>query len=101
MLSGFVEWLMSHDDHELEQLVNRPPWMAQAACRGMPIRLFFLDRGDSTKEAKATCARCPVQSECLDYALEVGEKNMTGIWGGTSGRDRRLKKYPVAQKEAS
>lgn len=88
MQSGFVEWLMSHDDHELEQLVNRPAWMARAACRGMPIELFFPERGASTKEAKATCAGCPVQTDCLDYALEIGERNITGVWGGTSGREK-------------
>jgi WhiB family redox-sensing transcriptional regulator len=38
------------------------------------------------EEAKATCERCPVQVQCLEYALVVGETS--GIWGGKSERER-------------
>lgn len=37
--------------------------------------------------AKAVCKRCPVQPECLAYALERGEQ--WGVWGGTSEEERR------------
>lgn len=62
-------------------------WMANAACAGVDPDLFFPERGDSTREAKALCRRCDAQSDCLDYALTQGER--FGIWGGTSERERR------------
>ncbi len=33
------------------------------------------------------CAGCVVKVDCLEYALENGEK--FGIWGGASERERR------------
>ena len=65
----------------------RPAWHQHGACRGADPNLFFPKRGDSVKEAKAVCARCPVRAECLEYALENHES--MGIWGGLSGRERR------------
>lgn len=62
-------------------------WAADSNCLGVDPDLFFPDRGESTKEAKDVCARCIVQSECLEFALENGEK--FGIWGGKSERERR------------
>ena len=62
-------------------------WMARAACRGMDPELFHPDRGESTAAAKAVCASCPVRDDCLEYALDAGEK--LGIWGGASAKARR------------
>jgi WhiB family redox-sensing transcriptional regulator len=62
-------------------------WMAQASCIGADPDLFFPDRGDSTREAKAVCRGCPVRQECLDYALTTQQK--FGVWGGASERERR------------
>lgn len=39
------------------------------------------------KAAKAACERCPVQSECLEYALVSNLPD--GIWGGTTPHERR------------
>jgi hypothetical protein len=38
-------------------------------------------------EAKRICARCPVKSPCLAYALGVHEA--LGIWGGSTEAERR------------
>lgn len=65
-----------------------PAWHLDAACRGADPDLFFPERGESTRAAKAICAGCPVQSECLDWA--VGNNEPGGIWGGSSERQRRL-----------
>lgn len=54
--------------------------MAQAECRGMSVDKFFPERGGSHREAKNTCARCPVREECADYAVRTGTSY--GIWGG-------------------
>ena len=60
----------------LEQL--RPAWMAYAACRGVGVDLFFPGRGESTRSARAYCARCAVVDECADYAAANHE---VGVWG--------------------
>jgi WhiB family redox-sensing transcriptional regulator len=65
----------------------RPPWWHAALCKGVDPDLFFPTQGEPTKEAKAVCAGCPVRTECLEYALANSER--TGVWGGTSERERR------------
>ena len=60
------------------------PWAAEAACRDMGPAVFFVERNS---DAKAVCAGCPVQAECLAYALTHNERH--GVWGGTSERQRQ------------
>jgi WhiB family redox-sensing transcriptional regulator len=62
-------------------------WVLRANCLGIDSDLFFPDRGEPTRHAKAVCLGCEVRHECLDYALDTGQK--FGVWGGTSERERR------------
>lgn len=62
-------------------------WQDYANCRGADADLFFPERGASTRKAKAICAECQVRQECLEFAIQIGEK--FGIWGGMSERERR------------
>ena len=62
-------------------------WQARANCMGVDPDLFFPERGASTREAKEVCRGCVVRGDCLEYALDNGEK--FGIWGGMSERERR------------
>lgn len=71
-------------------------WREFAACRGLDPALFFPERGEITKPAKATCDSCAVREVCLDEALDRREK--FGIWGGESERSRR--KIRIARREA-
>lgn len=64
-----------------------PAWHADALCAQVDGDLFFPDKGESTREAKAICRQCPVRAECLLWALDNAEPY--GIWGGLSERDRR------------
>jgi WhiB family transcriptional regulator, redox-sensing transcriptional regulator len=64
-----------------------PAWMADAACRGSSANVFFPERGESADRAKAICAACPVLSGCLDYAVDINQRQ--GIWGGCSFDQRR------------
>lgn len=66
-------------------------WMSKGLCRYADPRLFFpaYDAPSSTAEPKAICARCPVQGECLEWAINHDEE---GVWGGTSEADRRALK---------
>jgi WhiB family redox-sensing transcriptional regulator len=71
-----------------------PPTLADAACKGADLGLFFgpdaefvTARRDREAKAKAICARCPVQPDCLAYALDTREAY--GVWGGASEDERR------------
>ena len=62
-------------------------WQDEANCLGVDPDLFFPERGASTREAKEVCQGCVVKDDCLEFALQNGEK--FGIWGGMSERERR------------
>lgn len=68
-----------------------PDWQDDAACAGAAADLWFPEHGEgksaTAKQAKAVCADCPVQRECLHYALYNNEKY--GVWGGLTERERR------------
>jgi WhiB family redox-sensing transcriptional regulator len=70
-------------------------WQDQANCLGVDPDLFFPERGASTREAKEVCRGCVVRNDCLEYALDNGEK--FGIWGGLSERERRRLRRQRAQ----
>ena len=80
--------LMVPGDLSLDELVRRPSWHRGAACLGRGTAVFFPSPGDSLAAARAVCADCPVQAECLSTA--VADPGLQGFWGGTSERDRRM-----------
>ena len=68
-------------------------WQARARCQGMDVNLVFPDRWELGEafdavvaEAKAVCGACPVRADCLEAALDRGERH--GIWGGATERER-------------
>jgi len=66
---------------------NQEGWQNRANCLGVDPDLFFPERGASTREAKDVCKDCVVREECLEFAFE--EREVFGIWGGMSERQRR------------
>jgi len=73
-------------------LDNRAGWWARAACATADPQLFFpiAYSGPALRQvarAKAICARCPIQQECLRYALAAG--SIQGVWGGLTEEERR------------
>jgi WhiB family redox-sensing transcriptional regulator len=62
-------------------------WQVDALCAEVDTELFFPEKGGSTRAAKSVCRQCDVRAECLDYALETGQR--FGIYGGASERERR------------
>lgn len=74
---------------DLTDLLNRhrPDWMDFANCMGVDADLFFPSPGESHADANAVCNACQVKTQCLQYALDNGEK--FGIWGGASEKWRR------------
>jgi transcription factor WhiB len=78
-------------------------WRHKAACdpytgaapdpAAIPRRFNAPDGEDmplqEQREAALFCnTACPVQSECLAFALDVSEEH--GVWGGTTETERRL-----------
>lgn len=70
---------------DLLDLLIRPEWMQDAACRGVDPELFFPPQGGSVAAPKAVCTECPVRVECFDY----GASERFGVWGGATERERR------------
>lgn len=62
-------------------------WRARSACRDTDPEVFFPPAGSKGLAAKQVCWRCPVKSECLDYAL--ADPYLIGVWGGTSDYQRK------------
>jgi len=95
-----LEWLMAPEAPELQSLLDlfeRPAWHAQAACRGAGPELFLPERGSRRYvEALTYCEGCPVRQECLASAFEFGERWTSGVWGGTTRRDRHGLRRGVA-----
>lgn len=59
-----------------------------AACKGKTELMFPKQHKDITyiAEARAICKSCPVQSKCLEYALEFPAADMHGVWAGLTSR---------------
>ena len=78
-------------------------WRHNAVCRDEDPELFF-PIGTSglaiaqVAEAKMVCNRCPVVSECLNWALTSGQD--AGVWGGMSEDERRALKRRNARTRA-
>ena len=62
-------------------------WMQRGRCRDIAPSTFFPSDGVGVDIARRICADCPVQSPCLEYALENHIDH--GVWGGCSERERR------------
>jgi WhiB family transcriptional regulator, redox-sensing transcriptional regulator len=79
-------------------------WRSQALCRDTDPELFFPIGTTGAallqiEHARAVCRQCPVQADCLDFALTTNQDS--GIWGGTSEEDRRvLRREFVARQKA-
>jgi WhiB family redox-sensing transcriptional regulator len=66
-------------------------WRRHAACRGLDPEIFFPaiddDADGAFEDAKAVCTVCAVKETCLEFALQVREKE--GVWGGATEKERR------------
>jgi WhiB family redox-sensing transcriptional regulator len=77
-------------------------WWGLAACRDAEPEVFFpisatTASRDTVQRAKAVCTSCPVQSQCLRYALRHRQEQ--GIWGGLTEDERRLLSRRLARNE--
>jgi WhiB family redox-sensing transcriptional regulator len=71
-----------------------PPWSHKAACAGSDTLKWFPedDRPSSdqtVRYARSFCDRCTVRRECLEWAVSNRASAVHGIYGGTTGEERR------------
>jgi WhiB family redox-sensing transcriptional regulator len=65
----------------------------QADCRDMTkvpdTNIFFprVDYYDAVDKAKVVCDQCPVEVDCLEFAITNNENY--GIWGGKTELERK------------
>ena len=83
-------------------MASNEEWQDRAACRMVPVELFFPPAEQEVEEAKAMCAICEVRQPCLEFALAAGER--FGVWGGLTPQERRsliAKRRSRARAEAA
>ena len=68
----------------LEELLHRPPWHADAACKEHPDVDWFAEFQRAA--AESICRRCLVRVECAGAGIKGYEH---GLWGGLDRRERR------------
>jgi WhiB family transcriptional regulator, redox-sensing transcriptional regulator len=80
-------------------------WQDRAACRSLPLGLFFGADGErpTAREArearaKAVCAGCPVVAECAEHALSAPEP--AGVWGGMGEEERATERRRRGRRAA-
>lgn len=63
-------------------------WHSTAACKNLPVNIFFPVSYNSSNlnKARKICASCPVKIECFQDAIS---NNAYGIWAGTTEIQRR------------
>lgn len=69
--------------------VPYPNYDGSQVCAQIDPEIFFPEKNNGPlppAKVKQFCAGCPFQVDCLAYALS---NNVVGIWGGTTGLDRR------------
>jgi WhiB family redox-sensing transcriptional regulator len=85
-MAKVLYWEESEQLDQGEESLSRD-WTLLALCKECPEA--FDDESRRTKrQARATCAKCPVRSKCLEFALALG-REAKGYWGGTSEKQRQ------------
>ena len=102
-MSGTLECRYRAGESRTARLITGGVWRSAAACRSADPDLFFpiSDSGPAAKqaaEAKAICATCRVQRECLAFALRTGQVH--GIWGGTTEDEREAARRRTVSDQA-
>ena len=62
-------------------------WQFQAMCSLENSEIFFSGLASRVAKAKAICSACPVQKQCLDFAISNNIEE--GIFGGLTPNERK------------
>lgn len=85
---------MIPDRPDLETVLDMS-WLPQGACSGVPkleanwFPAQHQANASTTRRALEICQTCPVRPECLLYALLTERKDVGGIFGGHTEKERR------------
>lgn len=80
---------MSEYSVSLASLPMPGPWARSGRCRSVPPNVMFPTRGaEGLEDARRVCALCPVNDDCLEYALTAPDL-LQGVWAGTTQVERR------------
>jgi WhiB family redox-sensing transcriptional regulator len=63
------------------------PNLPGALCAQSDPESWHPEKGANNHYAKKICNRCPVKTDCLNWALATGQPD--GIWGATTPRERQ------------
>lgn len=81
-------------------------WHDRAACRGVPLVVFFGHEGESRaakrgreEYARSICSQCSVRAECLQWALDSPEA--FGTWGGLDEDTRKAERRRRMRRDVS
>ena len=71
--------------------MNELDWMKYAACRDEDPETFFPNEKNTAgiDDAKKICETCPVQADCLNFALADPLNSEYGVWGNKDQRERK------------
>ena len=90
MASALVKSVLSPFVNRKRGTVPYPNFDGSQVCAQTDPQIFFPDpmaqNQPDPRRVKALCNTCPFKVDCLAYALST---NVTGIWGGTTGIERR------------
>lgn len=74
----------------ISQATSDLDWRVQSKCQELTVeqheKLFFPKAGRSIEKARRYCKTCPVNEECLEFAIN---NDCWGIWAGTNQKERR------------
>jgi WhiB family redox-sensing transcriptional regulator len=62
-------------------------WQFQGHCKPEDDKIFFSELPSKVTKAKAICSTCPVQKQCLDFAISNNIEE--GIFGGFTFDERK------------
>jgi len=99
---AIIELVAKNRLAELCDEIEGFPYFPNAACIGEDPDFFFPDDMATTVKAKAVCAACPVQKDCLATAVSQG---LEGVWGGTTETERasltKARDYTLPTRQAA
>lgn len=62
-------------------------WQFQGNCKPEDDKIFFSELPSKVARAKIICSTCPVQKQCLDFAISNNIEE--GIFGGFTPNERK------------
>lgn len=68
--------------------IDASNWMDFAACKGKTAEMFPRKHKDITyiPGARKLCQSCPVEEQCLEYALQFPATDIHGVWARLTPR---------------